>query len=228
MDAAKTWAYLVYWIVLIASCTLAFFNLEPFNDILRMLLMPFLAIYMFLCMKPTHSDSLKIYFSAALAFSCIGDITRILDSTMGLIAMCISYSIANIFLALSFLKIRPVKINKAVYANLAIVLGAVVIYFLFFKAVSASKIGHQKAPYIINMLSEFIALSFAANIIDSNSRKKLAFNYFLPAIGLSIAASALYVWNKYMVLEPRLYAFSLMAYGYSKLLCIDGFRKTSK
>jgi hypothetical protein len=74
----------------------------------------------------------------------------------------------------------------------------------------------------------FASAAFASNIFDSNSRKKLAVSYFIPASVLSIFSAAMFVINKYTILEPKLDSIVLLTYGYAQILYVDGFRKTAR
>jgi len=237
METAKIGLYLLYWVALLTGCFLIFEEEYFTASLLRAALMPILAIYLYVSLKPTHSQLLKVYFFAAITFLWVsdifrifinGDITDIISKDPQLITSLYVCCGANLFYTLAYYKVRKVKWNKAVYASLGVVVGFAVIYLLFFNLISKSKIQDFKTPFVIEMASLFLPLCLAANILDSNSRKKLATNYFLPATILSILSAALFAFNKYKLFQPRLDAVVLLLYGYAQLLNINGFRKTSK
>ena len=227
----------LYWIVLIAGCVLLF-NAEYFwASLVRGTLMPVLLAYLMVSLKPTHSKLLKIYFLLALLFLWVSDILNgfinmdYYDPNVKdpyLYATLASYGVANLFYMLAFLRIRKISFNKAVIASVTLLIGIILVYFVFFKFVSAGIIKSNKPPFIAFTMSLIAAASMAANIIDSNSKKKLSFNYFLPAAGFSILSAVIYVINKYGMRDYRLEAVVLLLYGYAQILNINGFRKTSK
>ena len=237
MENAKTSLLVLYWIVLLTGCY--FFFDEDFltASIIRASLMPILAIYLSVSLKPTHSQFLKIFFFAALTFLWVADIYRIFinpditDTNSKDPQLLTSIYVScggGLFYTLAYYKVRKLKWNKAVFASFAFIIGVVIIYFLFFKFISKGIIKNFKTPFVIQMVSLILPFSLAMNIIDSNSRKKLAYSYFLPATVLAILSAALFVFNKYKLYQPKLDAVVLLLYGYAQILNINGFHKTSK
>jgi len=237
MEAAKTWLFFLYWVVLIAGSLLIFSEQYFLASIVRVMLMPVLAIYLFVSLKPTHSRTLKIFFFAAIAFLWISDIFRAfvnpnIEDTVtkdpSLIISLIGYGFANLFHILAFYKIRKVPINKAVYPSLIFTVGLALIYLVFWMAINPRTIGHFKYPWIVFIGSLIFVAAAASNIFDSNSRKKLSVSYFFPAAILSIIAAIVIVLNRYKLMEPRLDAVVVILYGYAQLLNANGFRKTAR
>lgn len=237
MESVKVYLQLLYWLVLIAACALIFNESYFISSILRDALMPVLIAYLMVSLKPTHSARLKIFFFLSLVFLWASDILNgfinpdyydpnVKDPYLYGSLAC--YGVANIFYLLSYYRIRKVSPNKAVVASVTLLLGIILTYFLFFKFISAGIIKGNKPPFILFMATLILVASFAANITDSNSKKKLSFSYFLPAAIVSVFATVLYVFNKYGIREHRIEAVVLLMYGYAQMLNINGFRKTSK
>lgn len=237
MESAKVYLQLFYWIVLLAGCVLLYNANYFWASILRGSLMPILAAYLIVSLKPTHSITLKTYFILALLFLWVSDILNgfinmdyyepnVKDPY--LYATLASYGVANIFYVFAFYKVKKILINDAVKASFTLLFGIILAYFVFFRFISAGIIKGNKPPFIAFTMSLVAAASMAANITDSNTKKKLAFNYFLPASVLSILSAIVYVFNKYGLREYRLESVVLLLYGYAQILNINGFRKTSK
>ena len=237
MEAAKTWLYLLYWVA-IAIGGYFFFDENFFiGSLMRAALMPILAVYLYVSLKPTHSITLKFYFFAAILVLWISDIFRIYitpditdtsSKDPALVTSLYINAVSGLFYSLAYYKVRKLKWNKATFASIAFIVGVVLIYFLFFKFISKGIIKDFKTPFVVQMVSLILPLSLAANIGDSNSRKKLATNYFLPACVLAILSAALFAFNKYKLFQPKLDAAVLLFYGYAQIININGFRKTSK
>ena len=237
MEAAKTWLYLLYWVA-IAVGGFFFFDENFFiGSLMRAALMPILAVYLYISLKPTHSITLKIYFFAAILVLWVSDIFRIYinpeitdtnSKDPALVTSLYIYAASGVLYTLAYNKVRKLKWNKATFSSVAFIVGVVIIYFLFFKFISKGVIKDLKTPFVIQMVSLIFPLALAANIGDSNSRKKLATNYFLPACVLAIFSAALFAFNKYKLFQPKLDAAVLLFYGYAQVLNINGFRKTSK
>ena len=237
MENVKTGLFVLYWIVLLSGCFFFFDDDFLVASIIRASLMPILAVYLYVSLKPTHSQLLKIYFFLALLFLWAADIYRIfinpditdiISKDPKLVTSLYVSCGAGLFYTLAYYKVRKVKWNKAVLASLALIVGVMIIYFLFFKFISKSKIQDFKTPFVIQMVSLIFPFSLAMNIVDSNSRKKLAYSYFLPATVLAILSASLFAFNKYKLFQPKLDAVVLLLYGYAQILNVNGFRKTSK
>jgi len=198
--------------------------------------MPILALYLYVSLKPTHSQTLKVFFFIAIAFLWISDIFRSFINPMEetspkdypLIISLASYGIANLFHILAFYKIRKIQLNKAVFPSLTFTLGLPIIYSVFYLAITPRAIGHFKISWILFIFSLIFVIAASTNILDSNSRKKLAISYFFPAAILSLIAAIVFVINRYKLLEPRLDAITLIFYGYAQMLNANGFRKTAR
>lgn len=237
MDVAKTILYFIYWVTLLTGACFIFFEVPIIGDYIRLSLMPILLFYLLANVKPTHSQKLKIFFFLAFTLSWVGDILKVMltntnntiDYNKHVLLFCLSsYTIANVFNILAFYKIRPLKLSKAVPPSITFILGATTIYLVFFKFISKGIIGNFKAPFIIYLSGMFAVAAFASNILDSNSRKKLAVSYFIPAAILTIFSAAMFALNKYKILEPKLDSVVLLTYGYAQILYVDGFRKTAR
>ena len=237
MESVKVYLQLFYWLVLLVGCVLLFNANFFWASLLREALMPVLLAYLIVTLKPTHSKLLKIYFLLALLFLWVSDILNgfinmdYYDPNVKdpyLYATLASYGVANIFYMLAFLRIRKISFNKAVVASVTLLIGIILVYFLFFKFISSGIIKSNKPPFIIFIMTLIGVASLAANITDSNSKKRLSFNYFLPAAGVSILSAVIYVFNKYGTKDYRLETVVLLLYGYAQILNINGFRKTSK
>ena len=237
MESTKIFIQLFYWVLLLLGCAFVFNENYYWASILRDALIPILLLYFFLSLKPTHSQRLKIFFPFSLIFLWAADIlngfinTDYYDPNVKdpyLYASLGCYGVANIFYLLSFYRIRKVSVNKAVKASVTFLIGIIIMYILFFKLISAGIIKENKPPFIAFDVSLFLVAAFAANITDSNSKKRLSFNYFLPAAAASIVSALIYVFNKYGTRDHRLEAVVLLTYGYAQMLNINGFRKTAK
>jgi len=237
MEAAKTWLFFTYWFALLAGSLLIYNEQYFIASIVRVALMPILALYLFASLKPTHSQSLKFFFFGAIAFLWISDVFRAFinpnledfkakDSSL-LISLA-SYAVANLFHMLAYYKIRKIQFNKAVYSSLVILFGIPTVYSIFFMAISNGIIGNFKLPWILFVSSLILVAAVASNILDSNSRKKLSISYFFPAAILSIIAAIVIVFNRYKLMEQRLDSVALIMYGYAQLLNANGFRKTAR
>ncbi len=237
MESSKVYLQLLYWIVLLVGCVLLFNANYFWASIVRGSLMPVLVAYLFVSLKPTHSKLLKIYFLLALLFLWISDILNgfinmdYYDPNVKdpyLYATLATYGVANVFYVLAFFRVKKIALNNAVKASFTLLFGIILVYFVFFRFVSAGIIKGNKPPFIAFTMSLVAAASMAANITDSNTKKKLAYHYFLPAAGLSILSAVIYVFNKYGMRDYRLEAVVFLLYGYAQILNINGFRKTSK
>ncbi len=237
MESVKGLLQLLYWIVLLAGCILLFNANYLLASILRDILMPILVVYLFVSLKPTHSRTLKTYFLCALFFLWIADILNGFISLdyyepnvkdPYLYAFLGVYGIANLFYVLAYNRIRKIDFKQAVKASFTLLLGIILVYVVYFRFISAGIIQGNKPPFIAFTFSLVAAASMAANITDSNTKKKLAFNYFIPAAVLAILSSTIYVFNKYGLRENRVDTIVLLTYGYAQILNINGFRKTSR
>ncbi len=237
MEAAKTWLFFIYWFILLIGSLLIYNELFVVASVFRAILMPILALYLYVSLKPTHSRTLKVFFFSAIAFLWISDIFRAFNNPIledptandsSLLISLASFAVANLFHILAYYKIRKIQLNKAVYPSLTFTLGIPLVYVIFYMAISLRTIGHFKWPWIFFIFSLILVASAASNILDSNSRKKLAVSYFFPAAILSIIAAILVVLNRYKLMEPRLDAVSLIIYGYAQMLNANGFRKTAR
>ncbi len=237
MDRAKTLIFLLYWVVLITGCILIFEEYYWAASIVRVLLMPVLGAYLFVSLKPTHSQMLKIYFFGAVVFLWVSDLFRIfinddprngIEKDTPLILSLAAFCIANLFYILAYNKVRKLALLKAALPSITFMLGLVLIYFMFFKFISKDYIKSFKTPLICFIESFIFTIAFATNILDSNSRKRLSIKYFLPASFLALISAILFVFNRYKLFTPKFDIVVLLSYGYAQLLNIIGFRKTSK
>ena len=237
MDSAKVFLQLFYWVVLIACSALLFYGNYFWASLVRDILMPILMAYLIISLKPTHSKMVRVYFILALSFLWISDIlggfinmdyeeATITDPF--LYASMIGYCIANIFYVFAFSRIKKIAIANCVKSSFVILLGIIFIYIVYFWFISASKIQGYKPLFIVLSLTQFAVGAMAANITDSNTKKKLAFNYFLPAAGMAIMSIAIFVINRYFLKEARLESVAALTYGYAQFMNINGFRKTSR
>ena len=237
MESSKTWLFFLYWFALLASSLLIYNEQYFIASIVRVALMPVLALYLFVSLKPTHSQSLKVFFFGAIAFLWISDVFRAfinpnIEDTVSkdpsLLISLGSYGVANVFHILAFNKIRKIPLNKAVYPSLIFTIGLALIYIIFWWAIHPRIIGHFKYPWIAFIGCLIFVIAAASNILDSNSRKKLAVSYFFPAAILSLMAAIIIVFNRYKLMEPRLDAVVIILYGYAQMLNANGFRKTAR
>jgi len=237
MGSAKGLLQLLYWIVLLAGCIILFNANYLLSSILRDLLMPILVIYLFASLKPTHSKTLKTYFLLALFFLWIADIINGFINTdyfepnvkdPYLYAFLAVYGIANVFFVLAYNRIKKINLKETVKASFTLLLGIILVYLVYFKLISSGIIQGNKPPFIAFTFSLILVASMAANITDSNTKRKLAFNYFIPAAILSILSFTIYAFNKYGLRENRVESIVMLMYGYAQILNINGFRKTSR
>jgi len=237
MDSAKTMLFFLYWAFLIAGGVLIFEECFLAASIVRALLMPVLSVYLYYSLKPTHSKALKLYFLAAIFLLWVGDIARIfinpdvrneVEKDNPLLLMLGTTVIANVFFILGFNKIKKVTMSKAVFPSIAFSLGSVLIYFVFFQFISKSYILSFKTPFVLYTYSFIMSIGFAANILYSNTKKRLSVKYFLPAAFLALISALLFVFNRYKLFAPRFDLVVTLSYGYAQLLNINGFRKTSR
>ena len=237
MDSAKTMLFFLYWAFLIAGGVLIFEECFLAASIVRALLMPVLSVYLYYSLKPTHSKALKLFFLAAIFLLWVGDIARIfinpdvrngVEKDNPLLLMLGTTVIANVFFILGFNKIKKVAMSKAVFPSIAFSLGCVLIYFVFFQFISKSYILSFKTPFVLYTYSFIMSIGFAANILDSNTKKRLSVKYFLPAAFLALISALLFVFNRYKLFAPRFDLVVTLSYGYAQLLNINGFRKTSR
>ena len=237
MESLKPLLQLLYWIVLLAGCIMLFNANYLLASILRDTLMPILVIYLFVSLKPTHSRTLRNYFLLALFFLWIADILNGFINTdyfepnvkdPYLYAFLAVYGITNVFYVLAYNRIRKIDFKQAVKASFTLLLGMIMVYIVYFMYIHAGEIKSNKPPFIVFTFSLISVASMAANITDSNTKKKLAFNYFIPAAVLSIFSAVIYVFNKYGLKDIRIESVVLLTYGYAQILNINGFRKTSR
>jgi len=237
MDVAKTILYFIYWVTLLTGACFIFFEEPIIGDYIRLSLMPILLFYLLANVKPTHSQKLKIFFFLSFTLSWVGDILKVMltntnntiEYNKHALLFCLGcYTIANLFNIFAFYKIRPLKLSKAVPPSITFIIGSILIYLIFFRLIYYKTIGSFKPPFIIYLSGMFASAAFASNIFDSNSRKKLALSYFIPASVLSIFSAGMFVINKYTILEPKLDSIVLLTYGYAQILYVDGFRKTAR
>ena len=237
MDSAKTLTFLLYWIVLITGCILVFEENLYAASIIRAALMPVLGVYLYVNLKPTHSQRLIRFFYVAIGFLWLSDIFRIfingnvkngVESDNPLLLSIAASIIANVFFMLGYNKIRKIIIAKAVFPSLSFSVGCGLIYYMFFQFLNNDFIQPFKTPLILLVESYIFTFAFATNILDSNSKKRLSVKYFLPASFLALLSVVLFVFNRYKLFTPRFEMVVFLAYGYAQLLNVNGFRKTSK
>ena len=237
MDTAKIGLYTLYWIALLGGCVLILCDQYFWGAIVRAMLMPILGVYMFVSLRPTHSLKLKVFFSVAILFLWVSDLSRIFinsdlnditkkDSPL-LVSLYCSIA-ASLFNMLAYFKIRKLRPSKAVYASGIVSLGIGFVYYFFYILLRNDKINQFKIPFICYIGSLILSFAFAANIADSDSRKRLGSSYFLPAGLLAFLSGALFIFNRYQLMSIRFDLVVTLAYGYSQLLNINGFRKTSR
>jgi uncharacterized membrane protein YhhN len=138
------------------------------------------------------------------------------------------YGIANVFFVLAYNRIKKINLKETVKASFTLLLGIILVYLVYFKLISSGIIQGNKPPFIAFTFSLILVASMAANITDSNTKRKLAFNYFIPAAILSILSFTIYAFNKYGLRENRVESIVMLMYGYAQILNINGFRKTSR
>ncbi|MFP5040811.1 lysoplasmalogenase family protein [Parasediminibacterium sp. JCM 36343] len=237
MTLVKSLFFGLYWVLLLVGCYFVFDEDLKVGNIFSSALMPVLIVYLYLHLKETHSKTLKIYFFTALVLSWVGDFfktisidtskTNDINNVKYTIYGIVACVIANLCYAFAFKKIRPIKISKAVLPSL-VTIACMLTIFAVFHVLPHKTSGILYNPLMVYLVSLSLPAVFASNILDSNARKKLALNYFLPAAVLSILSGSLFILNKFKIFEPKIDAVVLLLYGYAQMIYVNGFRKTAK
>ncbi len=227
MDYAKKGLFAFYWVMLIVCCLLIYQQQLLYASIVRATLMPILFVYLLVSLKRTHSRIIKILFLSSVGVSWVGDIFRIMNNETTQMVSVANYSIANILYIVSLKKIRKIKFNNAIKASIAFLLLAIATVAMFYN-VDRAHLGNLYFPFLLYAFSIVVLASFAANILDSRSRERLASHYFLPGAFLFFLSFSTLMIIKYYIDEPQVDAVVLLLYGYGHSLYINGFRKTAR
>ena len=226
MELIKKKGLIIYWILLVIDCYLIFD--EPIKQIhwINFALMPLLAIYFFSNIRKNHNSTYKLYLFFAFISAWIGDVLAAFDNPLLLVPAIVCTTVMHVFYSLSLYKVKPLKIELSQEAFFASIIAAIGCYVLY-KFIYVN-LGDYKIPIVIVMIVISTTFILACNIYSSTARRLLAISHFMPAaflLGLSAACIAI---NRFFFNEPFLNVVTLLAYGYSQSLMVEGFSKMLK
>lgn len=234
MKLIKEYGLLIFWGVLIADCLFSIFHLGDYRVYSKPLLLPILALYLFINTKRSKHRRSKTWIYSSLVIAWIADIVLLINdikpknndillfSGMALLLVsCVIY-------ARMFRKMLKINLKDCQEAFLSSAL-MLILCAVFYKFLKIMQIGNFRYPVILGMLIMTLVLAYSVNVYKDKIRKNMAIKFFIPGIVTLIISFAVILAYRFMLEDADfLPGVIVLTYGFGQMLIVRGFTKYLK
>lgn len=213
----KTICIALFLLVLLVDLVAVYSNNEPLRFVTKPLLMPLLAVYLFL-QTNTTSSSLKVWVFLALFFSWAGDVFLLFENKgqnfflFGLSA----FFIAQVFYIVFFHNIR---MREYIRGN-ALLLLLVILYYSILVSVLTPYLGDMKLPVrIYGVVLSFMVMLAMHTMLGKNKRAAV---WMMSGAILFVASDSLLAFNKFFSAFNHSGLLIMVTYGLAQLFITEG------
>jgi uncharacterized membrane protein YhhN len=225
MELLKKRGIILYLLILIAHCIFIFLDLNEWRFYSKLILVPLLIFIFIINFSGNKSGKTFLLPIFALIGSFAGDLLLAFEGTNFFLFGMLGFMITHICNSIYFYSLNNLKIKKANYAKLALLILTVtcsfVVYFI------KDNTGPFFFPIIVYMLLIAIMAILASNLADSIKYSYAAIHYFIPGAVLFVLSDGLLAINKFNLQDPSMDIFVMLTYGLAQLYLVMGYYKTS-
>ncbi|MFY7901189.1 MAG: lysoplasmalogenase family protein [Chitinophagaceae bacterium] len=226
MRLIKKNGIVIFWFFLIVDCLFIFLDQLFIANIFKALLVPLLLLYLIVnARKKVHYTS-RTYFYSGLFFCWLGNLFLMGNSDTFFLLGMLAFLFAQLIYALAFYHIRPIDFSKSYQSLIAAILMTAIMIPFYFLIESFLEV--YKIPVILFMIVISLMVIFATNVLQSVTKRSLAYSYFIPGTILLVMSDMILAINKFYLAESFLNVVVILSYGYAQALIVEGFCKILK
>ena len=223
MELLKQKGIILYLLILITHCVFIYFNLGIFRFYSKLLLVPLLICLYYINQTKSKNTIQFILPLVALLGSFLGDLLLAFEGAQFFLLGMLGFMITHICNSIYFNSLSALKIRKAKYAVITLILLMITCSFVVY--LIKDNTGAFFVPIIVYMLLIAIMAILAANMADSPAYNYSGVHYFIPGAILFVLSDGLLAINKFNLQDPSMDVFVMITYGLAQLYLVMGYYK---
>jgi uncharacterized membrane protein YhhN len=228
MELFKKYGFILFWAIAAMIMAVQFSEKYVYEDYLRPLLMPLLALTVFSKISRKRHSGAKALIVLIFICALIGDIFFIqVDATGKFFTPAIyAFSAMNLFYAFYFIKVKSFEVKFALRTIIvAIVAGGIAFSIIRFLS---QYIGEYRIPAGIYAATLIFMIIAAVNTINYKLSLTLGIEAFIPGSALFLVFFAILFLNRFFFEESFLYIAATTTYCAAHFYIAQGFARHLK